>query len=224
EVQFWVSNGKVAVPQVTGLTEDAAKDSLEKLGLEANVTEQEAPDQEPGTVTSQNPPAGGQVDIGSEVTIFVATERGPVSVPNVAGATLEDATATLQEAGFGVEPSTEPSDTVPEGRVIRTEPGAKEEAEYGATITVVVSSGPEQTTAPTPTEEPSSSTPSPEPTTTPTDPTTEPSADPTTPEETSAAEGDGAGNGGGTGNGNAGGNSNGGGNGNGSGNAAGGRG
>ena len=202
EVQFWVSNGKVPVPQVTGLTQEAAEDELEAWGLTPEIVEQEAPDQEPGTVQSQDPVAGGSsTAIGSTVRIWVATERGPVTVPNVAGATLEDATATLQDNGFGVEPANEPSDTVAEGRVIRTEPAANETAPYGSTITVVISTGPEETTSPTPTENPTT------PTTEPTTPTTEP-ADPTTPEDDpttteDAAQGGGNGAGNGNGNGNA---------------------
>ncbi|EWS79952.1 Stk1 family PASTA domain-containing Ser/Thr kinase [Brachybacterium phenoliresistens] len=203
QVQFWVATGNVAVPQLVGLDEESAKKAIEDAGLVADVQDQEAPDEEPGTVLSQNPTsASNPVANGSTVQIFVARERGPVTVPNVAGDTLDNARTRLSEAGFGMNPPQyEPSDSVAEGVVIRTDPEGNEQAEYGSSVTVVVSSGPEQTTAPTPTENPT--TPSTEPTT-PTpdqeDPTTEPSADPTTDE---AAPGNGNGNGSGNGNGNA---------------------
>src|SRR5699024_487288 len=97
--------------------------------------------------------------IGSTIRLVVAAPEGPVAVPNVTGQSLSDAQKALEEAGFGHTPTREHSDSVEEGRVIRTEPAANEKIERGTTVTIVVSSGPEPTQEPTetPTADPSES-------------------------------------------------------------------
>ncbi|MFC0675684.1 Stk1 family PASTA domain-containing Ser/Thr kinase [Brachybacterium hainanense] len=175
-VQFWVASGKAPVPDVSALNRDAAEELLKSWGFEPDFVDQEDPESEPGTVLSQQPTASSPADIGSTVTVRVAAPRGPVEVPNVAGDTLENAQARLSEAGFGASKvQEEASDTVAKGRVIRTDPPARESVEYGSDVTIVVSTGPAAPTTPAPTK-----TPTEKPSTTPTtpDPT-----DPTTPEQ-----------------------------------------
>jgi len=70
--------GTTTVPNVTGLSEDDAKQQLSDANLQANVVE--VPSQEAaGTVIAQNPTAGAQLQEGSTVRLNVA--RGIESPP-----------------------------------------------------------------------------------------------------------------------------------------------
>lgn len=63
-------------------------------------------------------------------------------VPNVGGMSVEQATQTLEGAGFAASVgSSEESESVPEGSVIRSEPGAGSLQTQGTNITLITSSG-----------------------------------------------------------------------------------
>jgi serine/threonine-protein kinase len=156
-----VATGVYSVPDVSGLDTEEATAMLKEAGFEVSESSRVDPEATPGTVVTQNPAANQEAEIGSTVSIVIASEPGPLTMPNVTGQTLEDASARLSEEGLGVQQSQEASDSVPEGRVIRTEPAAGEEVERNSTVTVVISTGPAQTTppptptpTPTPTEDP----------------------------------------------------------------------
>lgn len=67
----------VAVPNVVGMEEDAAKGQIEGAGLKMKVEEKEDATVPEGQVLSQNPAAGQQVDKGSTVTIVVSKAPPP---------------------------------------------------------------------------------------------------------------------------------------------------
>lgn len=89
-------------------------------------------------------------NLSDETEPVVTTVPPPVSlrVPDVTGLAEEAARLRLREAGFEVAPVAEPSETVAEGLVIRTEPRAGLETEEGEVISIVASSGPNLVTAP----------------------------------------------------------------------------
>ncbi|GAA4730312.1 hypothetical protein GCM10023216_22510 [Isoptericola chiayiensis] len=126
---------------------------LEGLGLSVS-TQAKDDDAPKGTVVDVYDP-GGSIPAGSNITLWVSTgqtqEEERVAVPNVAGQTVGSARAQLQRVGLGAAESQEYSNDVPAGQVIRTDPGAGAELEPGATVTLVVSQGPEETQEPTPT-------------------------------------------------------------------------
>ena len=156
-MQLWDATGEYTVPNVQDLDLAAATEILEEIGFEVASAPREDGSVAPDTVLEQTPPAGegNKAPIGSTVNLIVAAPEGPVTVPNVTGRPLADAQQALADASFGHTSTSEPSESVAEGSVIRTEPGANEEVEPGATITIVVSSGPPPTEEPT--EEPSES-------------------------------------------------------------------
>lgn len=63
-----------------------------------------------------------------------------VEVPSVVGLGLDDATVTLERAGFGVAVTEQPDDVAPPGQVVAQDPTG--EARQGATVTIAVSTGP----------------------------------------------------------------------------------
>ncbi|HEX7349417.1 Stk1 family PASTA domain-containing Ser/Thr kinase [Brachybacterium sp.] len=171
QVEIWDASGEYPVPDLVGTSLESATETLVDIGFEVESTERSDGEESPGTVLEQTPPGGRSESIGTTIRLVVAAPEGPVAVPNVTGQPLADAQQALADAGFGHEHTEEASDTVEEGRVIRTDPAANEQVDRGTTITIVVSSGPE----PTPTQEPSET------------PTEEPSESPTE-EETSTED------------------------------------
>ncbi len=142
------SGGNVTVPNVAGQSEAAAAAALRRAGLVPVPALTASSTVADGIVISETPSAGSLVGSGARVTIAVSTGPGSSPLPDVTGLTAAQATAKLKEAGF--KPSTEKqsSATVASGRVISTNPSAGTEAQAGSAVTVVVSSGPAQSTVP----------------------------------------------------------------------------
>jgi serine/threonine-protein kinase len=150
-VTITVSQGVegVEVPRLTGLQRDAAEQQLASLGLTAEVTEEESTSA-PGTVTEQDPAAGTSVEKGAAVKLTVAKERPEIPDVTTGNPTVEEATQTLEEAGFKVALDPRP-DPALAGRVIDQRPEAGTRRSTGGTVTLVVG---EDATAPTPTPTP----------------------------------------------------------------------
>jgi serine/threonine-protein kinase len=82
--------------------------------------------------------------IGALVYFMTSSGTDKVEVPNVVGATEQEATAALKSAGLKtgtVTPQVSP--TVEAGRVISTNPSAKTMVDPGSSVNLVISSGPE---------------------------------------------------------------------------------
>ena len=142
----------VTVPNVVGEKRAQAITRLQDNGLEVGtITPVPGADdtQEPGTVLEQAPAAGDEVDRGTKVNLTIVAAPDQVPIPNLEGSSVEEAQATL--IGLGLEPGgpvEEPSDTVPEGSVTRTDPATGQEVDPGSTVTIFVSSGPELVAVP----------------------------------------------------------------------------
>jgi len=160
-----VSQGpeKVSVPDVVGDKEDDARSTLSDAGLKADVTEQESEDKDPGTVLSQDPGSGQQVDKGSTVKLVVAKAPPDVEVPDVVDQQRDEAEQALKDAGFEVRVREETVDTLDQdGTVISQEPADGEKRPKGSRVTIVVGKfepplNPEPTATPSPTPTPSPS-------------------------------------------------------------------
>jgi len=150
-VTITVSQGVegIEVPRLTGLQREAAEQQLAGLGLSADITEEESTS-EPGTVTEQDPAAGTSVEKGAAVQLTVAKERPEVPDVTTGNPTVEEATQTLEEAGFKVATDPRP-DPALAGRVIAQRPEAGTPRSTGGTVTLVVG---EDEAAPTPTPTP----------------------------------------------------------------------
>ncbi len=117
---------------------------LEDKGLTVQVTEEESETVEKGMLIRYEPQKASE---GGTVTLYVST--GPhvdqVPVPDLVGKTEPDALALLGESGLlPGNTSTETSDTVPKGCIIRQEGGENGQIQVGGQISYVVSSGPEE--------------------------------------------------------------------------------
>jgi serine/threonine-protein kinase len=153
-VNLTVSKGRqgVAVPKLTGLSQDDAEAQLKDAGLTSKVTEQES-SQDPGTVLSQDPAAGATVDKGATVNLVVAKARPQVPDVSTDNPTQADAEKELQAAGFKVkvkQDATAPPEF--EGLVVKQDPAPGEQRSTGATVTITVGAAGTPTPTPTPTQ------------------------------------------------------------------------
>lgn len=132
----------VDVPDVTGKTAEAAMATLEDKNLTVSREFEFSNDVPSGQVIRQDPKAGKTVKEGTKVTIYVSQGTESIKVTDVRGKSEADAKAALFD--FDVTTTTEHSDTVAEGNVISQSISGGQYAEKGASITIVVSSGPEK--------------------------------------------------------------------------------
>jgi beta-lactam-binding protein with PASTA domain/tRNA A-37 threonylcarbamoyl transferase component Bud32 len=117
-----------------------ARAQLERQGLDVavNAIENCA---EPNTVTEQQPLGGTEVDGGSQVTLTVSAGM-QVTVPPLERQRLSKARKRLEDANLLVATQSRSSRSVPAGRVIGSTPPAGDAVDCGATVTVLVSKGP----------------------------------------------------------------------------------
>ena len=150
-VNINVSKGteQVNVPDVTGKSEAKAVAVLTAAGLTATAGDSQNSDTvAKGKIISTDPSANTLVDKGSEVTYVVSLGPSQVSVPDVTGQSQSSATSTLSNAGFEVYVTNDSSDTVSKGDVISQNPSGGSQADKGSTVTIVVSTGPDEVDVP----------------------------------------------------------------------------
>ena len=151
-VQLRVSKATFTMPTLAGKQRAEAVNELIGLGLQDptnGIENQEVDsDQPPGTVVGSNPAAAAQVPkVGQKVTLQIAREP-QIAMPNVVGQESQTAQQLLQQAGFQVSVQSEQSDSVPSGRVTRTDPGANARVKRGSSVTMFVSTGPQNVSVP----------------------------------------------------------------------------
>jgi serine/threonine-protein kinase len=139
----------VAVPGVTGQSEQAATQALTQAGFKVAVRREASEEVPEGQVIRQEPAAQAQSTAGATVTLVVSSGSSRVEVPNVVNATEGEARQRLADAGLKVGRVTrQPSEGVERGRVIESRPGATERVAPGSAVELVVSGGPEEVTVP----------------------------------------------------------------------------
>ena len=142
----------VEVPNVVGMTEDDAKETLNDEGLGFKVvSREESKEYEKGRVSEQKTEAGEEV--AKNTTIEVVVSSGlvgdSITVPDVSGMTEDEAQSALENAGFrNISSEFTYHDSVPSGQVIGTTPEANAEATEDTKIVMQVSKGAERKTVP----------------------------------------------------------------------------
>ena len=131
------------IPDVAGLTYDAAARRLAQSGFRARQGEMRYHATAPqGTVLSQRPPAGTRVPRNTVVTLDVSRGAERAQVPPVAGLPRHLAQVTLRSAGLDVGQVTTRASTAPRGAVLATAPAEGTQLPLAATVNLVVSDGP----------------------------------------------------------------------------------
>ncbi|HEX6380223.1 MAG TPA: Stk1 family PASTA domain-containing Ser/Thr kinase [Acidimicrobiia bacterium] len=140
---------QVRVPNVVGSDEATATQLLQRRRFQVDPIRVASPDEEPGIVLEQDPPAGELVDEGEVIILRVSAEAAPVKVPDITQLTVVEARAALSEVDLkigAVQSQVDPE--IQEGLIISQSPAPEEEIPAGSTVDVVVSSGPETVEVP----------------------------------------------------------------------------
>lgn len=141
-IQLTVSSGReqVRVPDVTSTQLDQATSNLKGLGFDVRVQQVEN-SAAVGTVVSQNPSGGANVDKGTTVTLQVAKAK-PITMVNVINQDQNAARAALIQAGFSPENISivvdAPSGLFDRGRVWRTDPNPGAQVDASASVVLHV--------------------------------------------------------------------------------------
>lgn len=146
----------VTVPDVSGQTQDAARATLEALGLTVgNVSTADDASQDKDRVISTTPAAGSTAKKGDPIALVVAS--GDVKVPdNLVGKSQADVVAAIQAVGLQTNVVTQYNDASA-GTVYGVSPNEGQKVSKGQTVTVYVSEGPSgESSSATPTPTPSS--------------------------------------------------------------------
>ncbi|MEV5841761.1 Stk1 family PASTA domain-containing Ser/Thr kinase [Streptomyces sp. NPDC051985] len=100
-----VSKGSpVDVPDVTGEDLDDARQELQEAGLKVTVSATEVNSEyDQGQVAQQTPAGDARAAEGDTVTLTLSKGPEMVEVPDVVGATVDDATKLLEQSGFQVK-------------------------------------------------------------------------------------------------------------------------
>ncbi|MFF1703579.1 Stk1 family PASTA domain-containing Ser/Thr kinase [Streptomyces sp. NPDC058252] len=150
-VTLTISDGPetVKVPDLKGFALFKARDVLKGDGLAAGmVTRQFSEDVPKDFVISTDPVAGTERHAGSAIALVVS-KGSPVEVPDVTGASVDDAKAELQDSGLKVKISSEQvTSEFDKGEVAKQSPGGGREVAAGDTVTLTISKGPEMVQVP----------------------------------------------------------------------------
>ncbi|MFE9092761.1 Stk1 family PASTA domain-containing Ser/Thr kinase [Streptomyces sp. NPDC007264] len=139
-VNLVVSTGapKVAVPNVINKDIDTATQQLEDKGFKVE-TKQTESSQTPGTVLSQDPDPGTELEKGSAVTLEVAKAAETATVPDVTGQTCDAAKQQMQANGLtGTCTEVDTGDPNQFGKVVQTSPSANSTVKKGSTVTIQI--------------------------------------------------------------------------------------
>jgi serine/threonine-protein kinase len=148
-VTIYYANGNVRVPNVVGMTCDQATQALKTSKLVANCTDS-ASDAPKGQVFDQSPSAGQEAPQQSTVNLQVSSGPAQVPVPDVTDTMYHDARKALKQAGLTAVPSpclsSDPS--IPDGTVVKTDPGPGTMVDPGSDVTVYVTDSTSTTPCP----------------------------------------------------------------------------
>lgn len=142
-VKVRVSGGEaeLKVPSVVNMPAEDAVEELESYGFKVTKRSQYSEDVPKDTVVRQKPESGSGAKKGDTVTIYVNDRVEEGVIPNLEGSTVAAAKTRLEEAGFELGSITEEESEAEKGTVIRQSPLAGTDAEKGARVNLVVSTG-----------------------------------------------------------------------------------
>ncbi len=132
----------INVPNFVGMSyEDAVDQYSEKFNLKA--TEEYNSDYDSGIIFEQDVKEGKSVAEGKVINLTVSKGAKQISAPDVVGEVYDDDLVNrIKQYGFGKVIAAEEYSDEDEGKVIRTNPAAGEDAAKGSSMTVYVSKGP----------------------------------------------------------------------------------
>jgi beta-lactam-binding protein with PASTA domain len=125
----------IDIPQVTGLSLDAAKQAIEAAGFVFEDGGQQDSNLPGGQVSGTDP--SGQAGRGTTIRVFTSNGQG-TTVPDLTGMNAQQAKAALDQAGLKMKA---PGNVVPTATVESQNPAPGSAAKRGTEVTVTFNSG-----------------------------------------------------------------------------------
>lgn len=137
-------SGRSTVPQLVGVTLDAAESELSQLELELEIASEVFDEKTAaGTILSAIPESGVEVSKGTTVSVVVSKGPEVYSIPDLTGTPLDEAESELTSLGFKIgEISSKFSDTIAANSVIETTPATGTLEKPGTSVALIISKGP----------------------------------------------------------------------------------
>mgnify|MGYP000503126532 FL=1 len=110
-----------------------------------------------GVIIKQEPEALTPIQDGAEVKVYISKGPYQKSLTDVTSMDVVDAVADLSSQGYKCVVMRQESASVPENRVITTDPKPRTTLEYGAEVVLYISEGAAQSTTSASSSEPPSS-------------------------------------------------------------------
>ncbi|MGN7132269.1 Stk1 family PASTA domain-containing Ser/Thr kinase [Rhodococcoides corynebacterioides] len=140
----------VTVPDVSALSADDARTTLENAGFRVDVQQRTDPTVPEGAVIGTRPVSGTTVDENSTLVLELSTGPEQIQVPALTGLTSEAAAAALDQAGLTLDPDVEraasPRDQI--DKVVSQEPARGSTMVQGSAVRITLGSGPRQIRVP----------------------------------------------------------------------------
>ncbi|UCG86030.1 MAG: PASTA domain-containing protein [Gemmatimonadota bacterium] len=143
-VTLSVSRGPqpIPVPDVIGYQQELAERLIVAAGLAVAGIDTATAPQERGVVVNTRPPAGRSRAPGEGVTLFVSVGAPTISVPDLAGLTLDEARELLELSGLALGSTQARTSSAAEpGLIIEQNPAAGTLAAPGAAVRVTIVRG-----------------------------------------------------------------------------------
>jgi serine/threonine-protein kinase len=142
-VTLTLSLGRLLVPRVRGLDEDAAQDALLARQLDFGESRERFHGSQPaGTVLTSVPERGTELDPGDTVDLVISKGKRPIRVGSWVGKDVDRARERLEGRGLVVSVTEEYDDATDAGAVIAQSP-TDGTLTKGETVSLTVSLGPE---------------------------------------------------------------------------------
>jgi penicillin-binding protein 1A len=132
---------EVPVPNMVGLSLDAAQDALQQAGFRVSLVEDPTSSAPTGTVVDQNPAAGTAALQRGVVALVVSAAPPSTTVPDMVGLDVAAARAELAAVGLIASESSTPDEAIA-GTVLAQDPAAGTVVRAGSTVRLVLSAGP----------------------------------------------------------------------------------
>ena len=137
------------VPDVTGMTPEAATDAITAANLTLGGRTEAFDDNiAVGQVAKTTPKIGSELKSGERVDLVISKGPEPVEIPAVVGKQIKVVEPNLNSLGLQVDRTNVFSETVKKNTVMSIKPKAGNIVSSGSTVEVVVSKGPPPVTVP----------------------------------------------------------------------------
>lgn len=134
---------QVQIPNLVGITLEEAKQQLDELKIQYEITEEFNTEKEAGIILSQDPKYQDNYRINDSEIMKIVVSKGQeiTTVPKIVGKKQEEAIQALEESKLIAEIIEETSEKIEQGVVIKQEPAVNTELPANSSIKVYVSIG-----------------------------------------------------------------------------------